>query len=178
MSFECESSFIESIASIKSNASDVLIRDELKDELILWSKNDEMNKTQVKKTQKKFKKWWYLTSYEKKNVNLKNENKIRVMRWERINRTSDDWHNFIECARTTNEAWRLLCRRCDEDITHSSSMRARISAIKNHRKKIKCTSDETNKYSTSFMNSMIKISKMFSFLITFFHEHVYLFSRT
>ncbi len=94
---EYESSFIENAFS-KSNASVALIRNELRDELILWSKNDEMNKIQMKKAQKNFKQWWYFTSYETKNVNLKNENKLRVMKWKNVNRINDDWHNFIKCA--------------------------------------------------------------------------------
>jgi hypothetical protein len=134
---EYESSFIEN-ASSKSNASVALIRDELKDELILWSKNDEMNKIQMKKAQKNFKQWWYLTSFETKNVNLKNENKLRVMKWKDVNQTNNDWHNFIECARATNDVSRLLCRRCDEDITHLSSMRTRTSAKPETTDKIEC----------------------------------------
>ncbi len=168
MSFDYTSSFVESISSSEDNASFFLIRDEKNDELILWSKSDVMNKTQMKKTQKKFKKWWYLTSYKTKDVHLTEKDKLRSMRWEEVNQTSDDWHYFIEYARARNDASRLLCRRCDDDITHSSSTWLKISAIKNHRKKKNCTIRETNKYSsTNSMRLMIKINII---IIIFSHD--------
>jgi hypothetical protein len=106
-----------------------------------------------------------------KDVNLNNENKLRFMRWENVHQTNDDWHYFIECARAINDASRLLCRWCDDDITHSSSSRSRISAIKNHRKKKDCVTRDKDKYSINFMKSMIKISRFF-FLMIFSNEHV------
>jgi hypothetical protein len=157
------SSFVESTSSSSSAdiASAALIRNDHDDELILWSKKIE-NKNETNRAQEEFKQWWYLTSYETKNVNLTIENKRRRMRWREINRTSDDWHHFIECARATDESSRLLCRRCENDLVHSTSLRQRISAIKNHRKKKDCFTRETNKYShTSVIKFVNKISRIF-----------------
>ncbi len=168
MSFDYTFFFVESTSFNENNASFFLIQDEENDELILWSKNNVMIKTQMKKTQKKLKKWWYLTSYKTKNVHLTEKDKLRSMKWKEVNQTSDDWHYFIEYTQAKDDASRLLCRRCDDDITHSSSTRSRINAIKNHRKKKNCTTRETNKYSsTSSMRSMIKISII---IIIFSHD--------
>jgi hypothetical protein len=75
------SSFVENTSS-SSNAniaSAALIWNDHDDELILWSKKIE-NKNEMNRTQKKFKQWWYFTSYETKNVNLTIENKRRRMK--------------------------------------------------------------------------------------------------
>jgi hypothetical protein len=178
MTFEYAFFFVENTSS-SSNAniaSAALIRNDEDNELILWSKKMK-NKNEINRAQKEFKQWWYLTSYEIKNVNLTIENKLLHMRWKEINRTSENWQHFIECVRTTNETSRLLCRQCEKNLIHSTSTREKISAIKNHRKKKNCLTRETNKYShTSVIIFMNKISRIF-FFTTFSNERVFFFSR-
>jgi hypothetical protein len=178
MTFEYAFFFVENAAN-SSNAniaSTALIRNDEDNELILWSKKMK-NKNEMNKVQKEFKQWWYFTSYEIKNVNLTIENKLLHMRWEEINRTSENWQHFIECAQATNEISRLLCRRCENDLIHFTSTRENINAIKNHRKKKNCFIRETNKYShTNVINFMNKINIIFfsRFFLTnvcfFFHD--------
>jgi hypothetical protein len=163
MTSDYASSFVESSSSSSSAeiASVALIRNDQDNELILWSKKMK-NKNEMNKAQKEFKQWWYFTSYEIKNVNLTTENKLHHMRWEEINRSSENWQYFIECARAKNETSRLLCRRCEDDLIHSTSTREEISAIKNHRKKKDCFTRETNKYPhTSVIKLTNKISRTF-----------------
>jgi hypothetical protein len=163
MTFAYASSFVEStLKSSNANiASTALIRNDHDDELILWFKKIE-NKNEMNKAQEKFKQWWYFTSYETKNVNLTIKNKRRRMKWKEINRTNDDWHHFIECVRATDESSRFLCRRCEDDLIHFTSLRQKISAIKNHRKKKDCFTRETNKYShTNVIKFVNKISRIF-----------------
>jgi hypothetical protein len=178
MTFEYAFFFVENTAS-NSNAniaSAALIRNDADNELILWSKKMK-NKNEMNRAQEEFKQWWYFTSYEIKNVNLTIENKLLHMKWKEINRTSENWQHFIECARATDETSRLLCRRCEDDLIHFTSTREKINAIKNHRKKKNCLTRETNKYShTNVINFMNKINIIF-FLTTFFNERVFLFSR-
>ncbi len=163
MTFAYASSFVESTSSNSSAniASAALIRNNYDDEFILWSKKIE-NKNETNKVQKEFKQWWYLTSYETKNVNLTIKNKRRRMKWKEINRINDNWYHFIECVRTINESSRLLCRRCEDDLIHFTSLRQEISAIKNHRKKKDCFTRETNKYShTNVIKFVNKINRIF-----------------
>jgi hypothetical protein len=81
MTSDYASSFVESSSSSSSAeiASVALIRNDQDNELILWSKKMK-NKNEMNKIQKKFKQWWYFTSYEIKNVNLTIENKLHHMR--------------------------------------------------------------------------------------------------
>jgi hypothetical protein len=145
-----------------------LKRNENKDHLILWSENNATN--DATQTQKDFKKWWRFTKYEMNDLNATKKDK-RCMCWKSASRSNEVWKCYVETTICINEDSRLLCRRCDFNIVHSTSMNFENNSLKNHLFNKQCS--KTTRMIYSNMNIQAALQKIRSLILAnFYNESV------
>jgi hypothetical protein len=115
------------IDKISSLSSTFLSRDDQHNKLVLFSESNAS-------LQEIFREWWNSISYELKNLVMTEirEEERRKMFWNNSSRTNESWNNYIEAALLIDDTSRLLCRRCDLDMTHSTSINSRSNSLRNH----------------------------------------------
>lgn len=139
-----------------------LIRKGFFKKLFFWSKTEAL--------QPIFLKWWDETLFDQKNnamtKTMKNER--RKMRWNSKSRTNEYWNNYVETIQILNEVFRLLCRRCEINISHSVFLNIDKNSLRNHFNNCQCRLRKKWKYSS---NENVKIMlKNVSFLSTIITE--------
>ncbi len=140
----------------------------------LLSRNDQHNKLVLfsesnASLQEIFREWWNSISYELKNLAMTETRKEerRKMFWNNFSRTNESWNNYIEAALLIDDTSRLLCRRCDFDMTHSTSINSKSNSLRNHWTNKTCSKLVTQKYSN--VNIEVALQRVFhEFFLTDF----------
>jgi hypothetical protein len=142
------------IDTISFLSSTFLSRDDHHNKLILFSESNAS-------LQEIFREWWNSISYELKNLAMTEIRKKerRKMFWNNSSRMNESWNNYIEAALLTDDTSRLLCRRCDLDMTHSTSINSKSNSLRNHWINKTCNKFVIQKYSN--VNIEIALQKIF-----------------
>ncbi len=122
--------------------------------------------------QKIFREWWNSISYELKNLAMTRTRKEerRKLFWINFSRTNESWNNYIEAALLIDDTFRLLCRRCDFNMIHSTSINSKSNFLRNHWINKTCNKLVIQKYSN--VNIEIALQKIFHefFFTDFFNN--------
>jgi hypothetical protein len=122
-----------------------------------------------------FREWWNSISYELKNLIMTKtrEKERRKMFWDSFSQTNETWNNYIEAALLIDNTTRLLCRRCDLDMTHFTSINSKSNFLRNHWINKTCSKLVIQKYSN--VNIEIALQKIFhtSFFTDFSNKRIY-----
>jgi hypothetical protein len=155
------------IDNVSSLSSTFLSRDDQHNKLMLFSESNAS-------LQEIFREWWNSISYELKNLTMTKTRKEerRKMFWDNSFRTNESWNNYIETALLIDDTFRLLYRRCDLNMIHSTSINSKNNSLRNHWINKTCSKLVIQKYSN--VNIEIALQKIFhkSFFTDFFNRRI------
>jgi hypothetical protein len=155
------------IDNVSSLSSTLLSRDDQHNKLVLFSESNAS-------LQEIFREWWNSISYALKNLTMTEtrKEKRRKMFWNSSSRTNESWNNYIEAALLTDDTSRLLCRRCDLDMIHSTSINSKNNSLRNRWTNKTCSKLVTQKYSN--VSIEIALQKIFhkSFFTDFSNRRI------
>jgi hypothetical protein len=108
-------------------SSTFLSRDDQHNKLVLFFESNAS-------LQEIFREWWNSISYEWQNLTMTKtrKEKRRKMFWNNFFRTNEFWNNYIEAALLIDDTSWLLCRWCDLDMTHFTSINLKNNFLQNH----------------------------------------------
>jgi hypothetical protein len=153
------------INNVSFLSSTFLSRDDQHNKFVLFSESNAS-------LQEIFREWWNSISYELKNLTMtkSREEERRRLFWNNFFRTNESWNNYIETALLIDDTSRLLCRRCDLDMTRFISINSKSNFLRHHWINKICNKLIIQKYSN--VNIEIALQKIFhkSFFTDFFNR--------